>query len=113
VSPITLFWLFIAGAGALAVWVLTRFPERRPKTLHWALLAFLAAQVVPNLGLAVLPAVLRLPYGPQVVLLAVVLPVFFALFVTVGWLVRAGIDAVGGPRGGHPVRSVRAHSQGR
>jgi hypothetical protein len=69
---------------------------------------FLAAQIVPNLGLAALPDVLLLPHGPQLALGAVVLPAFFLVWLTLGWLLLAVNDAVGGPRGGHRTRQDRA-----
>ena len=94
----------LTAAAALAVWATVRYATFGPRTVRWAIVAFFAGQCMPTLGLWVLPDVVALPWGPQLALLVVVLPVFFVMFVTVAWLMRACAGAVGGPRGGHRIR---------
>jgi hypothetical protein len=94
----------LTAAALLAVWVTLRYATLGPRTVRWAIVAFLAGQCMPTLGLWVLPGVVALPWGPQLALLVVVLPVFFVMFVTVAWLMRACAGSVGGPRGGHRIR---------
>jgi hypothetical protein len=94
-SMSALVWVFVAAAALLAVWAIARFPERRPKSLVTAFVLFLGAQIAPILGLVLLPTVLRLGNGPQLALTFVVLPAFFILCVTSGWLLLAVGDAAG------------------
>jgi hypothetical protein len=94
----------LSAAAVLALWVTVRYTSLGPRSIRWAALAFLAGQCAPSLGLWVLPDVVPLPWGPQLALLVVVLPVFFVMFVTVAWLMRACANSIGGPRGGHRIR---------
>lgn len=97
-------WVSLLASALLALWVLVRFPDLRPKSVFTAIVVFLAAQLVPNIGLALMPAVMRLPHGPQLALIGIVLPAFFLLWLTLAWLLRAVGDGIGGPRGGHRVQ---------
>ena len=96
--------LDLAAAAVLALWVTVRYAKLGPRTIGWALVGFVAGQCMPTLGLWLLPSVVALPWGPQLALLVVVLAVFFVMFVTVAWLMRACAGSIGGPRGGHRVR---------
>ncbi len=106
----SLLWLDVVGAGLLAVWVLFRFPDLGPSSLAGSLICFLAAQVFPNLGLLLVPLVLRLPLGPILVLALLAPSVLFVLLVASAWLIRACLR-LGGPRGGHPVRGRLANTR--
>ena len=97
-------WLYLGASAILAAWVIARFPSLRPRSLGWALLLFLAGQVVPPLGLAALDRVLLLHDGVQLGLPLVILPTFFVLWLTVGWLLWAIVEQFGEPRGGQPSR---------
>jgi hypothetical protein len=103
VTPVATIWVYLVVSAALSAWLLVRFPSRRPKSVVWALVAFAAGQIVANIGLVLLPAVMRLPHGSQLALPAVILPVFLVLWLTLAWLLWAIVDTVGRPRGGHPV----------
>ncbi|HET7137500.1 MAG TPA: hypothetical protein VFI04_04035 [Gaiellaceae bacterium] len=96
--------LDLAAAAVLALWVTVRYASFGPRSIRWAALGFLVGQCAPTLGLWVLPDVVRLTWGPQLALLGVILPVFFVMFLTVAWLMRACANSIGGPRGGHRVR---------
>lgn len=96
--------LDLAAAAVLALWVTVRYANLGPRSVRWAALGFLVGQCVPSLGLWVLPDVVGLPWGPQLALLGVVLPVFFVMFLTIAWLLRACASSIGGPRGGHRIR---------
>jgi hypothetical protein len=98
-----LVWVCLAAAAVLATWLIVRFPDRRPTSVGNAILFFLAGQIAPNLGLFLLPFALRVGHGAPLAFAAVVLPAFFVLWLTSGWLLLAISDAVGGPRG----RAVR------
>jgi hypothetical protein len=102
--------LDLAAAAVLAVWLAATEPRLGPRSLGGALAAFLAGQCLPAVGLQALPGVLALGWGLQLALLGVVLPVFFFMFLTVAWLMRAVARTVGGPRGGHPARAARRSS---
>lgn len=69
-----------------------------------ALVLFLAGQVVPSLGLIALERMLLLDDGVQLGLPLVILPTFFVLWLTAGWLLWAIVDQFGEPRGGQPRR---------
>ena len=96
-------WFDIVATAALAIWVVARFPGFGPKSVRAAAVCFLVAQLVPNIGLAFVPLVIRLPYGQFLVLAGITSTVLFALFLAAAWLLRALMHPVGGPRGGHPV----------
>ena len=98
-SLATLVWVCLVAAGVLATWVIVRFPARRPTSVSNALLLFLVGQVAPTAGLALLPAALRVEHGAPFAFAAVVLPAFFVLWLTSGWLLLAISDVVGGQRG--------------
>jgi hypothetical protein len=100
-------WLELVAAAILVAWVMLRYPRLGPHSITRAIACFaVAGAAAPKLGLLALPLALRLPYGVQVAFLGVILPVFFVMFLTIGWLIRACFDALGGPRGGHRVRGT-------
>lgn len=96
----------LVGAVALVAWVFARYPKFGPRSIRGAIVACLGGLAAPKLGLAVLPLVERMPGGLLLALFGVVLPVFVAMFLTIGWLMRACAGALGGPRGGHPVHDI-------
>ena len=97
-------WLDLAAAAVLVLWVAVRHPEFRPKSVFGALFAFGVSQLIAQLGVLLVPPIVRLPDGDRLVLVVVVLPVLFAMVLTSLWLLRAVVDACGGPRGGHRAR---------
>lgn len=101
-------WVDLVTAAVLVAWVIVRYPNLGPRSITWAVVCVLLGATAPKIALAALPLVLRLPHGLQIALLGVVLPVFFVMFLTMGWLIRACAGALGGPRGGHRVRSAAA-----
>jgi hypothetical protein len=94
----------LLGAALLALWVVARFPERGPRSLRTtAGLSVLAVGAMRFLPL-VIPGALKLPYGAYAALLGLVLPLFFAAFLSAAWLMRALASALGGSgEGGLPV----------
>lgn len=111
-SGVTLISVDVVAAAALALWVLVRFPRLGPRSLLWAFAAFLAGQWAPSVGVLFLMPVLRLPHGLELATVTVVLPAFFAWFLTLAWLFRAIISRLGGGGGGHRVRGRLARSHG-
>jgi hypothetical protein len=103
--------LDVMAAALLALWVLVRYPGLGPRSLVWAMAAFVMGQFAPFLGVRILLPVLRLPHGLVLATVGVVLPVFFAWFLTVAWLFRAILAHLGGPGGGHRVRGRYADSR--
>jgi hypothetical protein len=101
----TFIWVDFAAAALLAGWLAVRSPGFGPKTLRWSSTAFIAAQVLARLALFILVPMVRLPHGVQLVLVLVVFPAFLIMLLSSLWLLRAIVAAVGGPRGGHFVRS--------
>lgn len=99
-------WIELFAAAALALWVALRYPSLGPKSIGSALLAFLAGQCAPSIGLWLLPLIVQLPDGSHLVLLIVVLPALFVMLLTTVWLLRVCATAYGGPRGGHRVRNL-------
>ncbi len=89
----------VAGSAALAAWVIVRFPRHRPASVGRAMLLLLGALVCAQIVPSFIPALMRLADGYYIVLLGCVLPVFFSLFLTSGWLLLA-ILAGSGSRGG-------------
>jgi hypothetical protein len=104
----TTVWLYLGASAILAAWVIMRFPSWRPRSLRWAFMLFLAGQVVPSLGLVALERILLLHDGVQLGLPLVILPTFFVLWLTVGWLFWAIVDQFGEPRSGQPRRKPAA-----
>ncbi|MFL5963925.1 MAG: hypothetical protein ACJ757_13645 [Gaiellaceae bacterium] len=105
--PLSVFlYIEMIGAGLLASWFFTVCPRKGPKSLTSAIgpviIAFAGAQFAPG----VIATVIGLPYGMYLVLFGFLLPLFFSLFVTTGWLLRSLLAAVGGRGnggGGHTV----------
>lgn len=94
----TAVWLYLIGAAILASWAMVRFPNSRPRSLVGAFALFIAGQLIPLLGLIVLPSVLQLAGGVRVALPVVVLPSFFVPWLTLGWLLWAIVDSIRAPR---------------
>jgi hypothetical protein len=90
----------LLGAALLALWVVARFPASGPRTIR----ACAVAAAVALAGLRAVPfgvpAALALPHGGYAVLLGLVLPSFFAMFLAAAWLMRALAGAFGGSGGG-------------
>lgn len=100
-----LLWAELGAAALLAAWVMVRYPNFGPRSILSAVSCAIAGAAAPRVGLAVLPLVLRLPGGFELALFGVVLPVFAAMLLAVGWLMRAFIG-LGGPGDGHRVRDT-------
>jgi hypothetical protein len=77
-----------AGAAALALWTLARFPELGPTRVP-AALAHLAAALLAGWAAAPLLASTAAAGRPALGLLAFVLPALTYVFLAMGWLVRA------------------------
>jgi hypothetical protein len=99
----------VAGA-ALAFWTLVRFPDFRPRSLVGILAAFVAAQVVASFAPLLIRRAIELDHGVVVSLVGIVLPIFFLLFLTGAWLLRALVELIGGGGGGHGIRQPRSTS---
>lgn len=100
ISVPTFLLLELLGAALLALWFVARFPGVGPRSLRSSAvvsgLALLALQGAPP----AIPLLLQLPHGAYATLLGFVLPVFFAAFLAVAWLMRALASALGGSGGG-------------
>jgi hypothetical protein len=90
----------MVGAGLLAAWFFAVSPWKGPKSLTSAIGPVLIALAAGHLAPLVIVAVRGVPYEMYVVALGFVLPLFFSLFVTTGWLLRSLVAAVGGRGGG-------------
>lgn len=104
-------WVDLVAAAVLVLWTANRHPELRPRSVFGVLFAFGVSQLLAQFGLLFIPPMVRLPYGDRLVLVVVVLPVFFAMLLSSLWLLRAVVDAVGGPRGGHRARWSSRHAR--
>jgi len=100
VSLTALLYADVAGSGLLAAWMIVRFPRHRPTSILRAMLllvcALLCAQIVPPF----IPALMRVSEGYYLVLVGCVLPVFFSMFLTSGWLLLAILSSGGSAGGG-------------
>jgi hypothetical protein len=95
----------LLAAGALALWVMARFPRFGPRSMAGSLgvlIVVLAAGTVVQTAIA---AVVRLPDGVYLALLAFILPVLFSMLLAAGWLLRSQVAALGGSSGGPGHRS--------
>ena len=101
-------YIVLAGAGILAAWFIAVCPWKGPKSLTGAIGPVLVALAVGELAPLVILALRALPYAMYIVLLGFVLPLFFAFFVTTGWLLRSLLAAIGGRGGGGGGHTVRA-----
>ena len=107
--PLTVYlYIELLGAGLLAAWFLAVFPRKGPKTLTGAIGPVLIALAVGELAPVVILALRGIPDARLIVLLGFVLPLFFAFFVTTGWLLRALLAAVSGRSGGGGGHTVGA-----
>jgi hypothetical protein len=92
------------SAAALAVWVMARFPRRGPRSIMSAAGLVVVALALGRLAPAAIRVVVGAPFGIYVALLGCVLPLFFSIFLTTGWLMRALLGRVGGSGGaGHRI----------
>jgi hypothetical protein len=95
-----LLYVELASAAGLASWVITRWPRLGPARVLPALGVLLVALVVGDLASAGVSAAARLPYGIYAALFGCVLPVFFSIFLAVGWLLRSLLEPIGRGSGG-------------
>jgi hypothetical protein len=103
ISLTALLYLDVAGAGVLAAWTVARLPRLRPKTITTSLGCVAASMLVAQVAPPFIPHLMALTDGMYVVLLGCVLPIFFLLFLTSGWLLLAILERRGGTGGGHRV----------
>ncbi|MFL5954922.1 MAG: hypothetical protein ACJ76I_12540 [Gaiellaceae bacterium] len=94
ISLSTLLYIELASAAGLASWVIARWPRLGPERVRSALVVLLVALLVGNVASAGVSAAARLPYGIYVALFACVLPVFFSIFLAIGWLLRSLLEPI-------------------
>jgi hypothetical protein len=88
-------------AGAvLAGWIITRFPKAGPKGLASSVAVFAATLFGAPLAPYAVPLLARLPFGLYLGLVGVILPMFVAIFLAAGWLLRQVVRMSGGSGGG-------------
>lgn len=81
--------IYAVGAGALALWLVVRFPSFGPKTVTTALLLGLAALAGMRFAEGMIdPVAQRGPYGVVAALLLVILPALTAMFWAAAMLLR-------------------------
>jgi hypothetical protein len=90
----------LVGAAVLALWTVTAFPRLGPKTFRATLIVLGLALVLLQLDAVGVPLAVRLPGGAYVVLFGVLLPTFFAVFVSAAWTLRLLAERLGGGSGG-------------
>jgi hypothetical protein len=101
VISLTVYLYFeLFSAAALALWVIARFPQLGPKSIVSAAGVVLVALVGGRLAAPHAGALVGLPFGIYVTLLGCVLPLFFSICLTTGWLLRAFLAATHGSGGG-------------
>jgi hypothetical protein len=106
VIPLSVYlYVELVAAGALALWVLARFPHAGPRSMAGALGILIVALAGGSVAPTAIAAVVRLPYGIYAALLGCVLPVLFAMLLATGWLLRSLLAALGGSSGGPGHRS--------
>jgi hypothetical protein len=93
----TFIWVDLAAAVALSLWLTARHPQLGPRSLRWATIAFLLGQLLAGVAGQVVAPVVQLRDGVQLALLVVILPALFGMVLSSLWLVRAAVDAIGGP----------------
>ena len=92
--------LFLAGAAAVAVWLVVRFPERAPTEFRRAMIHFGVSVVGMYLLVPVLDSALEVvaqPYQAHLSMFAVLLPAFVYRMVAVIWILRLAQGALGPP----------------
>ena len=88
----TTFVLFLcSGSALLALWLVTRFPERGPEDMTKAMLHVAASVVVLQLLVPAIHAVSAtgVPGAQFLVSFGIVLPGLTYVFVAAAWLIRA------------------------
>jgi hypothetical protein len=105
VIPLSVYmYVELFSAAALAVWVMARFPRRGPRSIMSAAGLVVVALALGRLAPAAIRVVVGAPFGIYVALLGCVLPLFFSIFLTTGWLMRAFLGHLGGSGGaGHRI----------
>ena len=104
ISLTALLYADVFGAVTLAGWTIGRFPRQRPTSVVTALAIAVAAMLVAQVSLRFIPVLMGLKEGLYVVLIGCVLPIFFCLFLTTGWLLLAILGLHDEPSGGDGVR---------
>ena len=96
------------GAALLALWTVAAFPRLGPKTLRATVVTVFVASLLLQVVSFGVPVAVRLPGGVYLVLFGVVLPVLFAVFLSLAWTLRllAGWLGGGSGGGGHRVPAV-------
>ena len=95
----TTFVLFLcSGAALIALWVVTRWPERGPEDMTRALLHVAASVVVLQLLVPAIHVVSAtgVPAAQFVVSFGIVLPGLTYVFVAAAWLIRAAAGRLQG-----------------
>jgi hypothetical protein len=100
----SLLYATLAASGILAIWTAVRFPRLRTRSIGVALAVFLVGQILLGVGPLFVQAALELPYGVDVALFGVILPLFYVNFLACVLLLIAIASILGGPRGGHRIR---------
>jgi hypothetical protein len=98
-------YLELACACALAAWVILRHPAFGPRSLTAAFGLVVLALALGDVAPFALRVLVSLPCGIYLALLGCVLPVFFAMCLTTGWLMRALLDTAQGSSGGGGLRT--------
>ena len=99
----------LVGLGAVAVWAHLRYPRLRPRSLVWAAvhvaISFVAFFLLP-LALGDLLPLTGSREGRLYIALVLLIPTLTYMLLSWVWLLaRILHDLLGGPRGGHPVRT--------
>jgi hypothetical protein len=95
----TTFVLFLcSGAALIALWLVTRWPERGPDDMTKALLHVAASVVVLQLLVPAIHVVgaTGVPAAQFIVSFAIVLPGLTYVFVAAAWLIRAAAGRLQG-----------------
>jgi steroid 5-alpha reductase family enzyme len=83
----------VVGSAALALWILVRFAENRPRSLTAAIVHVVAAVVLLEVALPVaLSSVSGLPAFRFIDVFALALPLLVYAFLTGGWATQAAIE---------------------
>ena len=83
----------VVGSALLALWILVRFAENRPRSLAVALVHTVAAMVLLEVVLPLaLSSVSGLPAFRYIDVFGVALPLLVYAFLTGGWATRAALD---------------------
>lgn len=91
----TFLFALVLGAGALALWVVVRFPRLGPVRLSWAILHVAAACLVASLldpGMRLVGAESS-GFGLAVAVFGLALPGLTYMFLAGAWLIRVALAA--------------------